>query len=223
VVAWRASWNVCTVGAAALVFAALRAPPACAFSSADELVREARAHEQAREEDIALRRYTEALTIDPTNAGAWIGLGALRMKLGEPAEAERVYASALDRVPTLRSALAGRARALWALGHRPEAEADLEAYATIEGDTAALLELAGWFGAEGRTPAQLATWRRLLAMHGKAGDAELVREARRMVRALIVLVDSADPASSPVEPDATRRALARIARRVGHAEGIGGP
>jgi hypothetical protein len=36
-----------------------------------------------------------------------------------------------------------------------------------------------------------------------------------MVRALIILVDGADPASSPVDPDPTRRALAQIARRGG--------
>jgi hypothetical protein len=50
-------------------------------------------------------------------------------------------------------------------------------------------------------------------MAAQGSDAEGVLEAERMVRALVVLVDSADPASSPVEPDATRAALARIARR----------
>jgi hypothetical protein len=34
-----------------------------------------------------------------------------------------------------------------------------------------------------------------------------------MVRALVILVDTADPASGPVDPDATRRAMASIARR----------
>jgi hypothetical protein len=36
-----------------------------------------------------------------------------------------------------------------------------------------------------------------------------------MVRALVILVDGADPATSPLQPDATRRALAAIARRGG--------
>jgi hypothetical protein len=36
-----------------------------------------------------------------------------------------------------------------------------------------------------------------------------------MVRALVILVDGADPAASPVEPDPARRALARIAGRGG--------
>ena len=186
---------------------------ALASSSADELVRQAHAHEDAREDDLALRRYMDALTVEPTSAGAWLGLGALRMKLGETAEAERVYDAALERIPTLRPALQGRARARWALGRHAEAEDDLEAYAAS--DLAPLRELADWFGADGRAPAQLATWRRLLAVARDHDDESLEREARRMVRALVILVDGADPASSPVDADPTRRALAAIAARGG--------
>jgi hypothetical protein len=36
-----------------------------------------------------------------------------------------------------------------------------------------------------------------------------------MVRALVILVDGADPAASPVAPDAVRRSLAQIAARGG--------
>jgi tetratricopeptide (TPR) repeat protein len=199
----------------ALLAASLVAPAALASSSADELVRQARAHEAAHEDDVAARRYMEALTIEPTNAEAWMGLGALRMKLGDAGEAERVYSAALDRISPLHGALEGRARARWALGRHGDAEADLDAYATTEGDPAALRELAAWYGLDGRTPAQLATWRRVLAMARAQVDAASEHEARRMVRALVILVDGADPASSPVEPDATRRALAAIAKRGG--------
>jgi tetratricopeptide (TPR) repeat protein len=192
----------------------LAAAPAAASSSADELVRQARAHEAVHEDDVALRRYTEALTVDRSNADAWLGLGALRMKLGEPAEAERVYDTALAQLPTLRAALEGRARARWSLGRHAEAETDLEVYATVEGSIGALRELAAWFGTDGRTPAQLATWRRLLAIAQSGQDGPLEPEARRMVRALVILVDGSDPAASPADPDETRRALARIAARV---------
>ena len=187
---------------------------AAAGSSADELVRQARAHETAHEEDIAVRRYTEALTIDSSNPDAWAGLGALRMRLGEPAEAERVYSAALERVPWLRSSLVGRARARWALGRHAQAEEDLETYAELQGDAAAYRALADWYGIDGRTPAQLATWRHLLASALQTSDAVLFNEARRTVRALVILVDGSDPASSPVDPDPTRRAMAQIARRV---------
>ncbi len=187
--------------------------PASGASSADELVRQAREHEAAHEEDIAVRRYTEALSIDAAQADAWLGLAALRLRLGEPAEADRVYSAALARVPGLHRALEGRAIVRWRMGRHAEAEADEEAYADAEQDARAYRQLAEWLGADGRTPAQLAVWRRLLHMAASGSDAGALSEAERMVRALVVLVDLADPASSPVEPDPTRSALARIARR----------
>jgi tetratricopeptide (TPR) repeat protein len=197
----------------ALVVAVATPRGAEGASSADELVRQARAHEAAHEEDLALRRYSEALALEPTNEGAWTGLGELRMKLGEAGEAERVYATALEHVPSLRPALRGRAQARWALGRHAEAEADLEAYAASEQDAAAYRQLADWLGADGRTPAQLATWRRLLAMAAREPDTREFVDALRMVRALVILVDGADPAASPQDEDPTRRGLARIARR----------
>jgi Flp pilus assembly protein TadD len=195
---------------AALIATATPAAPQA--SSADELVSQAHEHEAANDDPVAIRRYTEALSIDPTHAGAWVGLGALRMKLGDAVEAERVYDAALERAPALRAALRGRAEARWAQGRRADAERDLDSYVALSGDVGALRELARWFGSEGRAPAQLATWRRVLLLaRGEGG--ELEAEARRMVRALVILVDTADPASGPVDPDATRRAMASIARR----------
>jgi tetratricopeptide (TPR) repeat protein len=205
--------RACASIAAAAV--SLAAPSSVASSSADELVRQAREHEAAHEEDIAVRRYTEALTLDPASEGAWLGLGALRLKIGEAAEAERVFQAALDRMPSMHSALEGRARARWSLGRHSDAETDLETYAVLEGDVAALHELADWFASDGRTPAQLATWRRLHAMALIAGDEAGEHEARTMVRALVILVDGGDPAASPITPDATRQALRSIARRGG--------
>jgi len=201
--------------AEALLLASCVAVPASAGSSADELVLQAHAHEATHEDDVAVRRYCDALAIDPVNPQAWLGLGALRVKLGDLLEAERVYSAALERLPSLREALGGRARTRWALGEHVAAEADLETYATQGGDLAALKELAEWFGADGRTPAQLATWRRLLAAATRLGDVRLEAEARRMVRALVILADGVDPASSPIDPDSTRRALAHVARRGG--------
>jgi tetratricopeptide (TPR) repeat protein len=183
-----------------------------ASSSADELVRQARTHEAAHDEDVAVRRYMEALELDPVNEDAWMGLGALRLRLGEGAEAERVFDAALSRVPTLHRAIQGRAHARWGQGRHADAEVDLEAYVALEADADALRELSTWYGVDRRTPAQLAVWRRLLIM---ATDDTAQKEARRMVRALVILVDKADPASSPVLPDSSRRAMAVIARRGG--------
>jgi tetratricopeptide (TPR) repeat protein len=203
------------IRAATLLTATLIAPVSLASSSAGELVRQARAHEDAHEDDVAVRRYMEALSIEPTNADAWMGLGALRMRLGDGAEADRVYTSALDRIPSLHVALEARARTRWAIGRHGEAEVDLEAYATMEDSTLALRELAGWYGIDGRAPAQLAIWRRLLSASLEKSDVDAEREARRMVRALVIIVDGADPVSSPIGPDATRRTLAAISKRGG--------
>src|SRR5579862_1513553 len=183
--------------ALATALAALTPAPAARASSADDLVAQAREHEAASDDAVAARRYTEALTLDATHAGAWLGLGALRMRLGDAAEAERVYAAALERVPLLRAALHGRAEARWALGRHPDAERDLDAYFETTGDVGALRELAGWYGSEGRAPAALATWRRVLAVARTGADAALEAEARRMVKAFVILVDPADPASAP--------------------------
>ncbi len=193
---------------AAVLAASITCPPAFASESSDELVREARAHEAANEDDVAARRYTEALTIDSLNPAAWLGLAELRMRVGEAREADRVYTAALTRLPLLTEALKGRAHARWTCGLHAEAEADLEAFADASGGADAYRELAGWFGTDGRTSAELATWRLLLAMPPESEAAR--SEAYRMVRALTILVGSADPACSPIDPSPTRLALSRI-------------
>jgi len=184
-------------------------------SSADELVREAHAHEAEHKEELAMRRYSEALSLDPTLADAYLGLGELRARRGDAREAERVYSVALEHVPSLRAALLGRARARWAMGMHDDAERNLLSYAAGTDDKTALKELAGWFGEDGRAPAQLATWRRLVVVGERTNDAPLAREARTMVRALQIMVGPADPVSAPNDADDVRRAVARMARRGG--------
>jgi hypothetical protein len=98
------------------------------------------------------------------------------------------------------------------LGRHADAEVDLQAFADVSKESGALRELADWFGVDGRAPAELAIWRSLLAAPDQS-ESDL-REARKMVRALVIVVDGADPASTPVDRDPTRVALARIARGV---------
>ena len=199
----------------ALAVALTAFPQSARASSADELVREARAHEAAHKEELALRRYTEALSLDPTLADAYLGLGDLRARRGDAREAERVYSVAMEHVPGFHAALAGRARARWQMGLRDEAEKDLWAYVTDTDDKSAMRELAGWYGEEGKVPAQLAAWRRLLAVAERTSDVPLAREARTTVRALQILVGPADPVSAPAPGDDVRRAVARVAKRGG--------
>jgi hypothetical protein len=78
-----------------------------------------------------------------------------------------------------------------------------------------LRQLADWYSADGRVPAQLAVWRRLLSAAVKRGDTSAIREARAMVRALQILVAPTDPVTAPPEGNDSRRAMAAVARRGG--------
>jgi tetratricopeptide (TPR) repeat protein len=210
---------------AALLAVALRCAAACATASAtapafastvQDLVREAKELEAAHEEDRAIRRYTDALELDPTCAPAYLGLADLRARRGDTREAERVYSVALEHVPALQTALVGRARVRRVLGAVREGDSDLERYLSHEEDLSEMRELAGWYGEEGRPAAQLAMWRRLYAAAQRLGaEVAVLREARATVRALQVLLGPADPVTSPSVMDPVRLGLEAIARRGG--------
>src|SRR3954470_18338122 len=93
----------------ALALAVASVSPTASASSAVELVKIARAHEAARQEDLAVRRYMEALSLDPTCEDAYLGLGSLRTRRGDLREADRVYSVALEHLPQLRAARMARA------------------------------------------------------------------------------------------------------------------
>jgi tetratricopeptide (TPR) repeat protein len=189
-------------------------PGPVSASSVTELIREAQELEAAHQEDRAILRYTEALELDPTCAPAYLGLADLRARRGDTREAERVYSVALDHVPQLYAALVGRARVRRVLGDAREGDLDLERYLNHEEDLAEIKELAAWYGDEGRTAAQLATWRRLYVSALRSGaDPTVAREARATVRALEFLVGPADPVAYPPGEDPVRRGIARIALR----------
>jgi tetratricopeptide (TPR) repeat protein len=157
----------------------------------------------------------EALSLDSTCADAYLGLGSLRARRGDLREAERVYSVALEHVPALREARLARAYVRRQLGARTEATDDLMAGA--ESEAAALRVLASWHAEDGQTPAQLAVWRRLLARAEATQDNALLREARTMVRALVILVGTVDPAASPPgeRDQGFRRTVSTLARRGG--------
>jgi tetratricopeptide (TPR) repeat protein len=186
-------------------------------SSCDELVRSGRAQEASGEVDRALRLYTDAITLDPTCAPAYLGLGALRERSLDLREAERVYSIALEHVPTLAEAHARRAGVRFKLGLRDDAVAELRALIDAPDDpsgrsaTSALRQLATWYGEERQLPAQLACWRRLLALAEKLADETLMKESKTMVRALQVLVGPADPVTQPIRPTPMRALVARAA------------
>lgn len=193
--------------------AILAAGGAAGASSVDELVRSGEAHESAGDPEIAARRYTDALTLDPTSEQAYLHLGALRAHQGDGREAVRVYSVALSHMPGFHLARKARAQAYWQSGAREEAERDLEDYLDKSpDDEASLRTLADWYGLHGRHAAQLATWRRLRA---RARDEGTQKEAATMVRALQIMVAPADPVLAPESSEPVRRSVARITRRGG--------
>jgi tetratricopeptide (TPR) repeat protein len=200
--------------ALSLIAAAMLVTSTAHASSALELVRIAKSHEVAHEDDIAVRRYMEALSLDPTCDEAYLGLGALRARRGDLREAERVYSVALDHVPHLRDARKARAYVRRALGMRSDAVEDLLNVAGPDEDPATLRVLASWYGEDGLPPAQLAVWRRIAARAEAREDAVLLHEARTMVRALVILVGTADPVAAPADDrNGVRRTIASMAKR----------
>lgn len=185
------------------------APPAAA-STALDLVQIAKGYEASHQEEVALRRYMDALDLDPSCAEAYLGLGSLRARRGDLREAERVYNVALEHLPGLAQARLARAHVRRGLGATEEAIDDL--FGSTD-ELVALRTAANWYGEDGRTPAQLATWRKILARAENLQIPALIKEARTMVRALVIVIGPADPAAAPADERAMRRTFSVFARR----------
>ncbi len=214
----RSSLRSLPRGAGSVIVAALLAlgvaePTAWAESTALELVKSARSHELAHEEDVAVRRYMEALSIDSTCEEAYLGLGGLRARTGDLREADRVYSMALEHLPGSRGARLARAHVRHALGATPDAVVDL--LTSPDDEIAALKTLATWHAEDGQIPAQLAVWRLIAARAEATQQVAALREARTMVRALVILVGPADPAAAPPENRGLRHTIGLVARRGG--------
>ena len=197
------------MAAAAFAGCLALAAPASA-STALDLVQIAKGYEASHQEEIALRRYMDALDLDPLCAEAYLGLGSLRARRGDLREAERVYTVALEHIPGLREARLARALVRRGQGATDEAIDDLLGSSD---ELLALRTIASWYGEDGKTPAQLAIWRKILVRAESQQLPALVKEARTMVRALVILVGPADPAAAPSDERALRRTLATFARR----------
>ncbi len=185
-----------------------------ATAQAAELTRQAEARAAAGEADVALQRYLEAVRFDALTYGpAYLGLGALYERAGDPREAERAYTVGLDHVSGFVEGHRARAALRSREGRREEAIADLEAAAALRGDDGRLLqELAAAYVAAGALPAALGVARRLSALAARNGDRALAATATTQARALSVLVGEADPVrAGGADRGPVRRALARHA------------
>jgi hypothetical protein len=193
------------VGVAA---AAFLVAPAAHASAALELVAMARSHEAQHDDDIAARRYTEALALDASCEPAYIGLGALREKHGDVREAERVYTLALMHLPRSNDARMGRARVRWSMGFADLAARDVEEVGAD--DPRALRQLALWYMTAAKMPAALAVWRAVAEHPKTTDDVDLKREAKAQIRALSLVVVT-DPVAHPIDATGMRRTISRLA------------
>ncbi|AUX23410.1 uncharacterized protein SOCEGT47_039350 [Sorangium cellulosum] len=195
-----------------------------ATSQAAELTRQGEARALAGQADVALSRYLEALRFDATYGPAYLGLGALYERAGDPREAERTYSVGLDHVRGFVEGYRARAALRARAGRRAEALADLEAAVALRGDDAALLqELAAAYVAASALPAALGVTRRLAALAARTGDGALVARATTQARALSALIDEADPVrAGGRDRGPVRRAIARYAASPAAARTRGG-
>jgi tetratricopeptide (TPR) repeat protein len=203
--------------------ALVRVSRADGISSAALLVTQGKAREAAGDELTALKRYGDALALDPACEDAYLALGGLRAKRGEALEAEQVYSTGLLHLPHSIPLVVARAKVRRVLGKLGGAADDLStaiaslspgAPGALATERGILRELASLKRQQGEPAAELAVWRRLLAIAHAEGDAAVVKEASIQARALSLFVGDVDPAlGGRFEHEEIRRALAAIARR----------
>jgi tetratricopeptide (TPR) repeat protein len=181
---------------------------------ARDLVNEGKAHRAAGHVDVALERFRSAIETDVTYGDAYLELARLREETGEPDEAERVLAVALDHIPGFTEGLRERAR-IEERSHRYGAAAEsLLAATNIAGeDEAILTRLVEVAAKANQLPVALASARRLVAMARAAGNDALVKDRSVTVTALERLLGDVDPVvAGKRSKEAARRALAHRAK-----------
>lgn len=175
-----------------------------------------RAEELERRGEVAqaLSEYTASLAIDSTLGEAYLRLGALRERMGDPREAELIYSEAARLGDTRARALLQRSHLYRAAGRSELALRDLETAVGLEANREALEELARQYVEAHAFSAALFTFRRILASAEQSGDSASLESTRLEVRALRVLAAEADPTSEPAKKhDWVGRSLVSIARR----------
>jgi len=185
-------------------------------SAAAELTRQGREHAKSGDDALAMRRFADAVRLDPSYGPAYLELGAARERGGDFVEAERTYDVAIEHVPNFVAALRARAALSRRMGEFAREMADLEHLARLAEGPDTLRALAARHVEDRAWPAALATFRRLRVLAERSGDEQLLRETTLQVRALTVLCGDLDPVVAGAgERDWVRRALASVARRRG--------
>ncbi|MGC4092227.1 MAG: hypothetical protein QM756_30970 [Polyangiaceae bacterium] len=166
----------------------------------------------------AISAYTEALRIDSTLGGAYLGLAELRVLLGDLGEAESLLSRASALPETRAEALSRRARLYRAQQRDQQALADLQSAVDAEPNAVRLRQLADFYIERRAWVAALCVWRRVAAHPELTPSAREQSELVETLTALTLLAAESDAVqNSTGERSAVRRALARQARLKGRA------
>jgi len=189
--------------------------PAWATTQAVELTRQGKEAEARGETDVATRRFMQAIQFDATHGPAYLALGELYERMGDPREGERAYSMGLEHVARFADGYLARSRLRMRQQRRFDAISDLLAAAELRPDDVSILQtlLAAYVSANA-LPAALATTRRIEALAAHQRDEALASATHVTARALARLVREVDPVTAGLtDRGSVRRALALHADR----------
>ncbi len=215
-------WSLALVAALSLALTLPVPLAASPSSSAAFFVEQGKAAEASGEWLAAMKRYSQALEIDPSHEPAWLALGNLRASRKELADAEDVFTEGLARVPLSIDLAVARARVRRQRGNLDDAERDLRRALVQNGadrsprEIAILRERVALARDAKSPPMELASWRRLREIARANADTALLKESSLQVRALGLYLGPLDPVlRGRASEDPLRAGLAAIARRGG--------
>jgi tetratricopeptide (TPR) repeat protein len=189
--------------------------PPWATTQAAELTRQGKDHAARGNADVALRRLMQALQFDATYGPAYLALGELYERAGDPREGERVYSLGIDHVGRFAEGYLARARLRARQQRTPEAIADLTSAAELMPDDVTVLQrLVTAYVSLSAFPAALAVTRRIESLALDQRDEALASSTHVAARALARLVREVDPVTAGLTARGSlRRALALHADR----------
>jgi tetratricopeptide (TPR) repeat protein len=207
------AFRLALAGALVLVLSARAAAADAPGEAAPELTRQGQVHAREGDDELAIRRFLEALTLDPSYGPAYLELGAARLRGGDLAEAQKTYDLAIVHLPNFAAAYKARAGVKRRMGETASELEDLETATRLSESPESLRDLAARY-VEGKAwPAALATWRKMAVLAETHGDEVLRHEASTKMRALQVLCGELDPVTGITKRGWVRHGLASIARR----------
>ncbi len=192
-------------------------------AAARELVRQGRDYAARGEDSAAMRRFTEALTLDPAYGPAYVELGAARERSGDYPEAQRVYERGIAYAPRFAGTYLARGALRDRLGDQTQAILDFETASRLGGavDLSAP-EAEARDLARRDWPAALARSRRWMALAASSRDPRQEHNASVQAAALSILCGEVDPVRAGARGRGwVRAAMASAARRRGVSASAG--